>query len=71
MEESYGLEDYSDGQPTFSVDPVCGMPVDESKAAAKTGYAGVMYYFCSTDCRTIFEEDPARYAGKQGQARRA
>ncbi len=65
MEETYGLQDYSDAKPTISVDPVCGMSVDEAKAAGKTGYAGVMYYFCSDTCKRTFEEDPAKFAGTQ------
>jgi YHS domain-containing protein len=63
MEESYGLQDYSDGSAVFSVDPVCGSKVDEAQAAGKTGYAGVTYYFCSTDCKVRFEEDPGLYLG--------
>ena len=65
MEESWGLQDYSDKQPVFSVDPVCGMKVDEAKAAYKTGYAGETYYFCSIDCRDKFEEDPGEYIGQR------
>jgi len=61
MEESFGLEDYGDNQPTFSLDPVCGMKVDESKAAAKTEYAGVTYYFCSKECQRNFELSPAQW----------
>jgi P-type Cu+ transporter len=64
MEESYGLEDYSDGSEVSSRDPVCGMVVVESRAAGKTGYAGETFYFCSIDCRKRFEEDPGRYIGK-------
>ena len=64
MEETFGLEDYSDDQPTWSTDPVCGATVDEAQAPSKTGYAGVMYYFCSTDCQKMFEEDPARFMGR-------
>ncbi len=63
-EETYGLQDYSDHQPVYSLDPVCGMKVDESKAAGKTGYAGQMYYFCSVDCKIKFEEDPGRFIGQ-------
>jgi YHS domain-containing protein len=63
VEESYGLQDYSDGSATFSVDPVCGSNVDESRAAAKTIYAGQMYYFCSKQCQVNFEEEPALYLG--------
>jgi hypothetical protein len=36
MEEPFGLEDHSDASPIFSVDPVCGMQVDEAKAPAKS-----------------------------------
>ena len=64
MEETYGMQDYSDNTAVLSKDPVCGRPVDESKAAAKTGYAGVMYYFCSVDCQEKFEESPGFYIGQ-------
>jgi Cu+-exporting ATPase len=64
MEESYGLQDYSDHQATFSIDPVCGMKVDEAKAHGKTGFAGVTYYFCSAFCQDNFEQDPGKYIGE-------
>jgi YHS domain-containing protein len=63
VEKTYGLQDYSDGSTTFSVDPVCRRNVDESRAAAKTSYAGQMYYFCSKECQGNFEEEPALYWG--------
>ena len=63
MEETYGLQDYSDGSLTFSVDPVCGMKVDESRASGKTSYAGQIYYFCSKECQRVFEEQPGHYIG--------
>jgi Cu+-exporting ATPase len=63
MEESYGLQDYSDGSVTASVDPVCGKVVDESKATGYVEYAGQFYYFCSKDCKSTFEEEPSRYYG--------
>ncbi len=43
-------------------DPVCGMTVDETKAAATASYQGKTYYFCSTGCKTTFERAPAKYA---------
>ena len=43
-------------------DPVCGMPVDESKAAAKTEYKGKTYYFCARGCKDAFDIEPERYA---------
>ena len=64
MEETYGLQDYSDHSPVYSIDPVCGGKVDESKAAGHTGYAGQTYYFCSAECRKKFQEDPGRYIGQ-------
>jgi uncharacterized protein len=44
-------------------DPVCGMRVDRSKALTAS-YGGQTYYFCSEACRSSFEADPERYAGK-------
>jgi YHS domain-containing protein len=70
MEEPFGLEDHSDREPVFSVDPVCGMSVAESKAAGKTGYAGQTYYFCSVTCQRNFELDPALYVARLGAPRR-
>jgi len=64
MEESYGLQDYSDNSTTYSLDPVCGMKVDEDHAAGKTNYAGQTYYFCSRDCQKNFEEAPGIYIGQ-------
>ncbi len=45
-------------------DPVCGMEVDEKSAPAKSLYMGKAYYFCSLDCKRIF--DAAKYAGSGG-----
>ena len=44
-------------------DPVCGMQIDSSQAAAQTVYDGVAYYFCSEECRRTFEEDPEEFVG--------
>jgi YHS domain-containing protein len=63
MEEMYGLEDYSDGTPTYSVDIICGRKVDEAKAGGHTIYLGVTYYFCSPECKATFEEHPGQYTG--------
>ncbi len=45
-------------------DPVCGMEVDEAKAAATATYEGKTYYFCATGCKKEFEANPSKYAGK-------
>jgi YHS domain-containing protein len=43
-------------------DPVCGMNVDEKKAAGSSSYAGKTYYFCSPGCKSEFDKNPAKYA---------
>lgn len=43
-------------------DPICGMNVDEAKAAAKSEHAGQTYYFCSPHCKAEFDKNPAKYA---------
>jgi YHS domain-containing protein len=45
-------------------DPVCGMTIDESTAKGQSEYKGQTYYFCATICKTKFDQDPAKYAGK-------
>ena len=44
-------------------DPVCGMMIDESSAAASSEYEGERYYFCSQECKTQFDRNPKKYAG--------
>jgi P-type Cu+ transporter len=65
MEETYGGEDYSDGIADRAVDPVCGRAIEEQNAVAKIGYAGEMFYFCSTDCKERFQENPALFIGQR------
>jgi YHS domain-containing protein len=43
-------------------DVVCGMEVDEQRAARKSEYEGRSYYFCSPGCQQRFEADPGRYS---------
>ncbi len=42
-------------------DPVCGMEVDEQKAAATMDYKGKTYYFCALGCKVAFEKEPEKY----------
>jgi YHS domain-containing protein len=46
-------------------DPVCGMQVDENKAAATSSYQGKKYSFCGQDCKNKFDSEPQRYAQQQ------
>ncbi len=43
-------------------DPVCGMTIDATKAAATVKYEGKTYSFCSEGCKAKFQQNPARYA---------
>jgi Cu+-exporting ATPase len=45
-------------------DLVCGMEVDENKAAGKSVYNGQNYYFCSTVCKKKFDEEPDKFIEK-------
>jgi YHS domain-containing protein len=49
----------------MSVDPVCGMDVDE-KVQDQAEYEGQTYYFCSRDCKEEFESSPEDYVGDEG-----
>jgi len=49
-------------------DPVCGMWIDASTAAAMMDHAGVTYFFCDPGCRQAFLSDPARYTGPRSEA---
>lgn len=45
----------------MATDPVCGMQVEETNAAARAEHLGVTYYFCSSGCHKAFVQQPARY----------
>jgi len=45
-------------------DPVCGMQVDEKKAAATSQYNGQTYYFCTLSCKQKFDKAPMQYIKK-------
>jgi P-type Cu+ transporter len=42
-------------------DPVCGMKIDPTKAAATREHDGATFSFCSTGCAATFDADPHRY----------
>jgi len=44
------------------VDPVCGMKIDPTDAAATRDHDGTTIYFCSKGCAETFDADPHRYA---------
>jgi YHS domain-containing protein len=42
-------------------DPVCGMEIDSSQAAAQSQYQGQTYYFCSVECKQKFDANPKEF----------
>ena len=43
-------------------DPVCGMMVEERRAAGTSAYQGKTFYFCSPGCKSSFDKNPAKFA---------
>ena len=48
--------------PSKDVDPVCSKTVVTNMAKPSV-YAGNVYYFCSRECREVFEAAPDLYVG--------
>ena len=43
-------------------DPSCGMLVDPNQASTvKLEMRGLKYYFCSAQCKHLFEDDPEEF----------
>jgi Cu+-exporting ATPase len=52
------------GAIVMAKDPVCQMDGEPTSAAGQSTYQGQTYYFCAVACKTKFDADPAKYAGK-------
>lgn len=52
--------------PERDVDPVCGKSVSTDKAKPSV-YDGMVYYFCSRECREMFEAAPDQYVGAKSE----
>jgi len=48
----------------MATDPVCGMQLDEKKAAGTSAFEGLTYYFCSAGCKQKFDAKPTEYVAK-------
>ena len=48
----------------MSIDPVCGMQVEETQAAGKSAYRAEVFYFCSPQCKQKFDDNPETYTGE-------
>jgi len=51
-------------------DPVCGMEVDEQKAAATSVYHGRTYHFCAAACKATFLKAPEKYVAAEKGGRK-
>ena len=45
-------------------DPVCGMTIEQKDAIGSAHLGGNTYYFCSSSCKTKFEQKPGDYVEK-------
>jgi P-type Cu+ transporter len=45
----------------MTVDPVCGMRIDETLSQFHSQFAGKKYSFCSEDCKKEFDADPDEF----------
>ncbi len=54
----------TDAPPETDTDPVCGMDV-QTATAKPSFHDGLVYYFCSQDCREAFEASPGKYLGPE------
>ena len=52
---------HADGRFTLHIDPVCRMAISPGRARAQCERDGVIYYFCSVNCRDSFERHVDRY----------
>lgn len=41
--------------------PICGTNVNVEKTEQMVMYEGIIYYFCCACCKSIFDEEPAKY----------
>ena len=56
-------EENGSAEQALAKDPVCGMPVDTTKAGQRSVHEGKTYHFCSEGCKESFDRDPTKYLG--------
>jgi len=54
---------------SLQTDPVCGMKVDTTRAAATVEHEGHTLYFCGQGCAAKFRADPGKYLAYDGAAK--
>lgn len=45
----------------MTTDPVCGEEIEVARHTPKKLVSGVIYHFCSQECRDEFAQDPSEY----------
>jgi adenylate cyclase len=55
----------------LEIDPVCWMAVDPARAESVRKRRGIEYFFCSSQCRRLFDQEPRRYVATSRAARAA
>jgi YHS domain-containing protein len=43
------------------------MEIESSQATAQSQYNGTAYYFCSVECRELFEQNPEDYIASESE----
>ena len=63
MESRMGLLDLLNVEYPMArvTDPVCGMVLESSEAAATSTLNGKTYYFCSAECKEEFDANPTEF----------
>lgn len=56
---------YQDSGDFAEKDPVCGMSVDPHTAEHRSEHGGTTWYFCSSRCKSRFDEHPEKYLGEE------
>lgn len=54
-------QDQERGGTAMARDPICGMEVNESQAAASLVHDGQTFYFCARSCYEAFKKAPEKY----------
>jgi Cu+-exporting ATPase len=47
------------------IDPVCKMEIHKGEAMATSTYKRRKYYFCSTGCKNLFDQNPEQYMAEE------
>ena len=66
-----GASAQTQSQAAKVTDPVCGMQIDQAKAAGKSDYRGKTYYFCSDHCKKTFDANPDAVLNKESRRSRS